>query len=163
MGKTKLDETYIFKITSKKRIFGISVSIEILFLEFRLLFEPGRSLLEFVNTNSSIEVIQFIVCDNIFTGWLNPYQNKWRNFVEIIWKGGVKIGAIFLKSSENDKENWKTSHILIKKGKYVLKKTDLFQWMLELCRPILVLTTFWRKTISAGKGGGAWIWGKKEG
>ena len=39
MRKTKLDETYIFKISIKMPFFAVLVSIE-----------PGRSLLQFVTT-----------------------------------------------------------------------------------------------------------------
>jgi hypothetical protein len=37
------------------------------------------------------------------------------------------------------------SHIVTKKVKDVLKKTDPFLWMLELCRLILVLIIFLKK------------------
>ena len=38
MGKTKLDETYIFKISIKMRFFYVAIDIKIQFLEFWLLF-----------------------------------------------------------------------------------------------------------------------------
>ena len=76
-------------------------------------------------------------------------------------EGGWKVRANFLESSENDSK--KVSYlvplryylVLTKynkgtlqyyKGKYALRKIDLLLLMLELCRFILVLTRFWKKT-----------------
>ena len=45
MGRTKLDETYIFKISIKSNSFDISIGIEIPFFRVSFSIEPSRSLL----------------------------------------------------------------------------------------------------------------------
>ena len=61
MGKTKLDETYIFKISIKMRFFWCRYWYQKIFRFsfFRVLvtIEPGRSLLQFVTTNCLIRII----------------------------------------------------------------------------------------------------------
>ena len=57
MSKTKLDETYMFKISkiSKKSLkcdsFDVAIGIKIPFFKVLVPIEPGRSLLQFVTTN----------------------------------------------------------------------------------------------------------------
>ena len=51
MGKTKLDETYIFKINIKWDSFDVGIGIKIPFFRVLVTIEPGRSLLQFVTTN----------------------------------------------------------------------------------------------------------------
>ena len=51
MGKTKLDETYIFKTSIKMRFFDIAIGIKIPFFRVLVTIEPDRSLLQFVTTN----------------------------------------------------------------------------------------------------------------
>ena len=51
MGKSKLDETYIFKISIKMRFFDVTIVIKILFFRVSVTIEPGRSLLQFVTMN----------------------------------------------------------------------------------------------------------------
>ena len=60
MGKNKLDETYIFKI-SIKNSFDVTISIKILSLRDSATIEPGRSLLQFVTTNCLIQ-LWVVVC-----------------------------------------------------------------------------------------------------
>ena len=48
MGKTKLDETYKFKISD---FFDVAIDIKIRFFRVLVTIEPGRSLLQFVTTN----------------------------------------------------------------------------------------------------------------
>ena len=45
MGRTKLNETYIFKISIKSNSFDISIGIEILLFIVSFSVEPSRSLL----------------------------------------------------------------------------------------------------------------------
>ena len=54
MGKTKLDETYIFKISIKCNSFDVAIDIKIQFFRVLVTIEPGRSLLQFVTTNCLI-------------------------------------------------------------------------------------------------------------
>ena len=54
MGKTKLDETYIFKISIKMQFFYVAIGIKIQFFRVLVTIEPGLSLLQFVTTNSLI-------------------------------------------------------------------------------------------------------------
>ena len=54
MGKTKLDETYIFKISIKYNSFDVGIDIKIQFFRVLVTIEPGRSLLQFVTTNCLI-------------------------------------------------------------------------------------------------------------
>ena len=51
MGKTKLDETYIFEISIKMQFFYVAIDIKIQFFRVLVTIEPGRSLLQFVTTN----------------------------------------------------------------------------------------------------------------
>ena len=51
MGKTELDETYIFKISI---IFYVTIGIKIPFFRVLVTIELGRSLLQFVTTNCLI-------------------------------------------------------------------------------------------------------------
>ena len=51
MGKTKLDETYIFKIGIKIQFFDVTIGIKIHFFRVSSTTEPGRCLLQFVTTN----------------------------------------------------------------------------------------------------------------
>ena len=51
MGKTKLDETYIFKISIKSDSFDAATGIKIPFFRVVVTIEPGRSLLQFITTN----------------------------------------------------------------------------------------------------------------
>ena len=54
MGKTKLDETYIYKIIKsalKCNSFDVAIGIKIPFLRVLFTVEPGRSLLQLVTTN----------------------------------------------------------------------------------------------------------------
>ena len=51
MGKTKLDETYIFKSALKCDSFDVAIGTEIPFFRVLVTIEPGRSLLQFVTTN----------------------------------------------------------------------------------------------------------------
>ena len=55
MGKTKLDETYIFKISIKCNSF-VAIGIKVPFFRVSITIEPGRSLLQFVTTNCLIKV-----------------------------------------------------------------------------------------------------------
>ena len=48
MGKTKLDETYIFKISMKMQLFNVTIGIKFPFFIVSVTIEPGRSLLQFV-------------------------------------------------------------------------------------------------------------------
>ena len=43
MGKTKLDETYIFKISIKMQFFYAAIGIKIPFFRVLVTIEPGRS------------------------------------------------------------------------------------------------------------------------
>ena len=54
MGKTKFDETYIFKISIKLRFFLCSYCIKIPSFRVSVTIEPGRSLLLFVTANCLI-------------------------------------------------------------------------------------------------------------
>ena len=54
MGKTKLDETHIFKSTLKSDYFDIATGMKIPFFRVFVNIEPGRSLLQFVTTNCLI-------------------------------------------------------------------------------------------------------------
>jgi len=54
MSKTKLDETYIFKISIKLIFFNVTIGIKIPFFRVPVTIEPGRSLLQFVTTNCLI-------------------------------------------------------------------------------------------------------------
>ena len=45
MGKTKLDETYIFKISIKFKFFYVSIGIKIQFFRVSFTIEQGPSLL----------------------------------------------------------------------------------------------------------------------
>ena len=51
MVKTKIDETYIFKISIKCDSFDVAIDIKIKFFTVLVTIEPGRSLLQFVTTN----------------------------------------------------------------------------------------------------------------
>ena len=51
MGKTKLDETEIFKSALNRDSFDVTVGIKIPFFRVLVSIEPGRSLLQFVTTN----------------------------------------------------------------------------------------------------------------
>ena len=51
MDKTKLDETYIFKISIKCDSFDVAIGTKIPFFRVLVAIEPGRSLLQFVTTN----------------------------------------------------------------------------------------------------------------
>ena len=53
-GKTKLDETYIFKISIKCDSFDVTIGIEILFFRVSFTIQPGRSLQQFLTTNCLI-------------------------------------------------------------------------------------------------------------
>ena len=55
MGKTKLDETYIFKISICDS-FDVGIGIKIPFFRVLVTIEPGRSLLQFVTTNCLIKL-----------------------------------------------------------------------------------------------------------
>ena len=44
MGKTKLDETYIFKSALKCDSFDVTIGIKISFFRVSVTIEPGRSL-----------------------------------------------------------------------------------------------------------------------
>ena len=57
MGKTKLDETYIFKISIKIRFFDVTIGIKIPFFGVLVTIEPGRSLSQFVTTNCLISTM----------------------------------------------------------------------------------------------------------
>jgi len=59
MGKTNLDETYIFKISIKMRFFYVTIGIKIPFFRVPVTIEPGHSLLQFVTTNCLINVTFF--------------------------------------------------------------------------------------------------------
>ena len=70
------------------------------------------------------------------------YLREWRNFVKILrWGWGAKLNPIFPNQVKMivKMEKWA---IYYHRGKDILKKTDLFLWMLELWRLILVLTRF---------------------
>ena len=54
MGKTKLDETYMFKISVICDSFDVGIGIKIPFFRVLVTIEPGRSLLQFVTTNCLI-------------------------------------------------------------------------------------------------------------
>ena len=54
MGKSKLNETYIFKISIKMQFFDVAIVIKIPFFRVSVTIEPGRSLLQFVTTNCLI-------------------------------------------------------------------------------------------------------------
>ena len=54
MSKIKLNETYIFEISIKIDSFGVSMSIKILFLKFRLLLHRVAPYLQFVTMNCLI-------------------------------------------------------------------------------------------------------------
>jgi len=54
MGKTKLDETSIFKISIKCDSFDVAIGIKIPFFRVLVTIQPGRSLLQFVTTNCLI-------------------------------------------------------------------------------------------------------------
>ena len=54
MGKTKLDETYIFKPALKCDSFDVAIGIKIPFFRVLVTIEPGRSLLQFVTTKCLI-------------------------------------------------------------------------------------------------------------
>ena len=54
MGKTKLDETCIFKSALKCNSFDVAIGIKIPFFRVLITIEPGRSLLQFVTTNCLI-------------------------------------------------------------------------------------------------------------
>ena len=60
MGKTKLDETYIFNISIKCDSFDVAIGITIPFFRVLVTIEPGRSLLQFVTTNRLITGIDFV-------------------------------------------------------------------------------------------------------
>jgi len=76
------------------------------------------------------------------------------------------IGVNLLKSwvgqswSQLSQSKWKLKNESIKyyKVKDILKKTDSFLWMLELCRLILVLTRFLNKLNFSGGGEQTGIW-----
>ena len=53
MGKTRLDETYIFQISIKLQFFWcrLTIGIKIRFFIVSVTIEQGRSLLQFVTTN----------------------------------------------------------------------------------------------------------------
>ena len=48
---TKLDATYIFKISIKCDSFDVAIDIKIQFFRVLVTIEPGRSLLQFATTN----------------------------------------------------------------------------------------------------------------
>ena len=50
MGKTNLDETYMFKIGIKYNSFDLTNGVKIPFFRVSANIEPGRSLLQFVTT-----------------------------------------------------------------------------------------------------------------
>ena len=50
-GKTKLDETYIFKSALKYDSFDVAIGTKIPFFRVLVTIEPDRSLLQFVTTN----------------------------------------------------------------------------------------------------------------
>ena len=54
MGKAKLDETYILKISIKCDSFDVTIGTKIPFFRVSVTIEPGRSLLQFVTTNGLI-------------------------------------------------------------------------------------------------------------
>ena len=56
MGKTKLDETYIFKNALKFDSFDVGIGINIPFFRVLVTIEPGRSLLQFATTNCMMNV-----------------------------------------------------------------------------------------------------------
>ena len=74
MGKTKLDETYIYiyiKSALKFDSFDVAIGIKILFFIVLVTVELGRSLLQFVTTNCSI----IWMCKNLHnTDFNNRYQ-----------------------------------------------------------------------------------------
>ena len=52
MGKTKLDEIYIYlKSALKCHSWDVTIGIKIPFFRVSVTIEPGRSLLQFVTTN----------------------------------------------------------------------------------------------------------------
>ena len=59
MGKTKLDETYIFIISAKIQFFDVTIGIKIPIYRVSVTIEPGLSLLQFVTTNCLIKNIKF--------------------------------------------------------------------------------------------------------
>ena len=61
MGKTKLDETYVFKISTKNTIVLMyTISFKIPFFRISVTIEKGRSLLQFVTTNCLIPEKAFV-------------------------------------------------------------------------------------------------------
>ena len=57
MGKTRLDDIYIFKISIKIRFSDVSIGIKIQFFRVSVTIEPGRSLLQFVTIKCLIIII----------------------------------------------------------------------------------------------------------
>ena len=54
MGKIKLNETYVFKISIKCDSVDVTIGIKIPFFKVSVTIEPGRSLLQFFTTNCLI-------------------------------------------------------------------------------------------------------------
>ena len=76
---------------------------------------------------------------------------QWRNLAKNLL-GDDKVGSNFPKSIEYNCENGKIS-IRYHQGKDKLKKTDLFLWVLELCRLILVFDMIFEITkVQLGRG-----------
>ena len=88
----------------------------------------------------------------LYFGQLNvPLVLLWKQRCNLVKIRGGKLGADFLKSSENGQVKNETYSLL--------KKTDLFLWILELCCPILVLTRF-LKILNFRWGKQTGVWGK---
>ena len=68
MSKTKLDETYIFRISVKIFSFDVDIGIKILFFRVLVTIVPRRSLLQFVTTNclKTNLVCLFLCCSFLF-------------------------------------------------------------------------------------------------
>ena len=57
MGKTKLDENYIYlKSALKCDSFDVTIGVKIPLFRVLVTIEPGRSLLQFVTTNCLVEL-----------------------------------------------------------------------------------------------------------
>ena len=76
-----------------------------------------------------IEVIQFMVRNNILSRSLKSIPKTNAVILSKSVFKSVKAGANFLKSTEMTEKTEKRA-ISNKKGKNILKKIDLFQWML---------------------------------
>ena len=55
MGKTKLDETCVFKMSINFDSFDVSIDIKILFFRVSVAIEPGRSLILQGHFNSLVK------------------------------------------------------------------------------------------------------------